>query len=229
MTKFEGQLQRERNGRKLVLNDEQLKWLKRWFPVTENKRLARAMGIGLSKLHNLAREYGLTKSEKGWEAICKRRNKAAAITNERNGCYDRKRGHPCSAATMEGVRKRFEDERLGLRENPQLRIKREEPEKYKAWIAKRSAERKEAIRKEKLRLMYGLQQQTRLKVAVLVPFTRSQKHHRYNALLRGYFLDEDCSESSPNRYVIFYDNNTKRSERFEKNCIADGFRFVFEE
>ena len=42
-----------------VLNDEQLAWLRRWFPTTENKRLAKAMNISLFKLHEFARENGL--------------------------------------------------------------------------------------------------------------------------------------------------------------------------
>jgi peptidyl-tRNA hydrolase len=48
-----------------VLNDEQLEWLRRWFPTTENKRLSKAMKISLFKLHEFARENGLTKSEAG--------------------------------------------------------------------------------------------------------------------------------------------------------------------
>ena len=34
-----------------VLNDEQRAWLCQWFPTIENKRLAKAMGISLYKLH----------------------------------------------------------------------------------------------------------------------------------------------------------------------------------
>ena len=229
MRKFEGVLRHEGRSHRIVLDDKQLRWLRKWYPVTENKCIAKAMGVGLSKLHSLAREYGLEKSEEGRKAITMRSRIAAAKTNEKNGCYDRKRGHPLSAATIAGIQRRWQEERDGLRENAQLRIKREEPERYKAWMQKRSAERKESIRKEKLRMMYGLQRRTRLTSAVLMPFTKSQRYRRYNALQRGYFFDTDCSEGSPNRYVIFYDSNTRRSERFEKNCIADGFRFVFEE
>lgn len=208
-----------------VLNDEQREWLCRWFPVTENYRLAKAMGISLYKLHCFAREFGLTKSEAGLKAIKKRQSKRMAKTCEKNGCYDRKRGHPPSAATMDGVRRRWEETRQGLRETPAQMLKRTNPKKYKEWMEKRSQERRESIRKERMRIIYGLERKTRLKAVVMTPYTRSQTAHRHNALKKGYLLDEDCREGQPGRYVIYYDDDTKRSERFEKNCIADGFRF----
>ena len=212
-----------------VLNDEQLEWLRRWFPTTENKRLAKAMKISLFKLHEFARENGLTKSEAGMKAIKRRQVKAMVKTNEKNGCYDRKRGHPVSEATRNGNLRRWEEERLGLRENVMLKMRRENPEKYAEIMKKRSQERKESIRKEKMRIIYGLERKTRLKIIVMKKYTRSQIAHRHDALRRGYLLDEDCSEGQPGRYVIYYDDETQRSERFEKNCIADGFRFERDE
>ena len=227
MNKFPGKIEKEKNGRTwwLVLNDEQKEWLCKWFPITENCRLAKAMGIGLYKLHCFAREMGLEKSEKGLKAIKRRQVAKALKTNIKNGCYDRKRGHPCSEATMAGCRRRWAEEHAGLRENVQRRIKREDPEKYKAWMEKRSQERKETIRKEKMRVVYGLPRQTNLKVVVMCPFKRSQLYHRRSALERGYILTEDHSEGSPDRYTIFYDDDTKRSKKFEENCLRDGFKF----
>ena len=208
-----------------VLNDEQRAWLCQWFPTIENKRLAKAMGISLYKLHCFARELHLTKSDEGWRAIKRRQTKAMAKTNRKNGCYDRKRGHAPSEATMEGNRRRWEEVRAGLRELPQDTAKRKHPRKWKASLKKRSENRKEMIRKEKQRIIYGLERKTNLKIVVMTPYTRSQTHHRHNALKRGYLLDMDCSEGQPGRYVIYYDDETNRSEQFEKNCIADGFRF----
>lgn len=214
---------------KRVLNDEQREWLCRWFPTIENYRLAKAMGISEYKLHEFAREFGLTKSEAGLKAIKRRQIKAMVKTNHANGCYDRKRGHPPSEATFEGNRKRWEETRQGLRECPMTMLKKHYPKKYREAIEKKSKERRETIRKEKLRMMYGLDRKTRLKPVVLVPYKRSQTHHRNSALRRGYLLDVDCSEGSPGRYVIYYDDETQRSERFEQNCIKDGFRFEKDE
>ena len=74
------------------------------------------------------------------------------------------------------------------------------------------------IAKEKRRIIYGLERKTNLKTVVINPYTRSQIHHRFNALKRGYLLDMDCSEGQP-------DDETQRSARFEANCTKDGFTF----
>lgn len=224
MKKFPGEV-RNLGGQshKMFLDDEQKKWLAKYYPVTENLRLSKAMGISLTKLHDFAMDMHLEKSEEGKRAIIKRSRIAAVKTNEKNGCYDRKRGHPVSEATIAGRKRRWQEEKEGLRENAQLRMKREDPDKYRVWMQKRSIERKESIRREKLRVMYGLERHTRLKAVVMCPFRRSQTHHRCNALKRGYVLDADSSEQSESRYVIYYDAKTKRSARFEKNCINDGF------
>lgn len=107
--------------------------------------------------------------------------------------------------------------------------KRKHPRKWKASLKKRSEDRKEMIRKEKRRIIYGLERTTKLKVVVITPYTRSQLHHRCNALKRGYLLDVDCSEGQPGRYVIYYDDETQRSAKFEANCIKDGFTFKRDE
>ena len=212
-----------------VLNDEQREWLCRWFPTIENSRLAKAMGVSLYKLHCVARELGLTKSEAGWRAIKRRQTKAMAKTNERNGCYDRKRGHAPSEATLQGARRRWEEYRQGLRESTYETIKRTDPKRYQAIKEKRSQNRREKIAKEKRRIIYGLERKTNLKIVVMKPYTRSQIHHRCNALKRGYLLDVDCSEGQPGRYVIYYDDDTVRSAKFEANCIKDGFTFMPDE
>lgn len=206
-----------------VLNEEQLLWLRKWFPVTENCRLAEAMGVSVYKIHSLAVQYGLKKSKAGLKAIRRRRDKASARSNERNGCYARKRGQAPSEATLEGVRRRWEEYRKGKWESTYEILRRKDPERFEAVREMRSRNRREMIHKERRRMLYGLPRKTRLHIVVMNPYTRSQIHHRYNALRRGYLLDEDCSEGSEGRYVIYYDGETERNEVFERNCIKDGF------
>ena len=54
------------------------------------------------------------------------------------------------------------------------------------------------------------------------PYTRTQIWRRSNAKKRGYILG-DASESSGERYTIYYDEATDRSERFEMTLDKDGF------
>lgn len=225
MTKFPGEVLRYggSNGTKIHLTDEQREWLALWYPVTENAKLAKAMGIYVDKVRKFAREYGFSKSEKGLKAINLRRVKKATRTNEKNGCYDRKRGKSVSAATIEGQRKRWQKIKAGDLDSPIVHLLKTDPKRYADLLIKKSKERKETICKEKTRMIYGLERKTKLKVVVLNRYTQSQTHHRCSALKRGYLLDTDCSEGSPGRYTIYYDEQTERSKKFEENCIKDGF------
>lgn len=221
MRKFPGTI--EVQGHRYVLNDEQKAWLAKWFPVTENRIVASSMGISVNRLHGFARELCLKKSEAGMKAIIKRQSRRMAKTNERNGVYARKRGHPVSEATQQGNLRRWQLVKEGKAESPRASMKRKNPDGYQRMLEKMSVGRKELIRKERQRAFYGLERKTKLKAVVMCPFTSSQTAHRYNALQRGYLLDVDCSEGTPGRYVIYYDEETHRSPIFEANLIKDGF------
>lgn len=230
MKKFPGTLQKaDTNGHPYILTPEQREWLCRWFPTVENNRLCKASGMSNTTLHRFARQFGLKKSEKGYHAIMRRQAKTCKRTCEKNGYYDSIRGKAPSKATTEGTRKMWQDIREGKRDHPAFIMKRTNPKKYQLWMEHKAAERRETIRKEKLRMLYGLERKTKLKTIVINPYTRSQTAHRHNALKRGYLLDMDCSEGSPGRYIIYYDDETKRSARFEANCIKDGFTFKRDE
>jgi hypothetical protein len=142
---------------------------------------------------------------------------------EKNGYYDSLRGRQPSEACRKAAAQMWQDIRDGKREHPARIMRRENPRKYRKWMERRSQERKEVIRKERRRMLYGMERKTRLKCIVLCKYTKRQVNHRYNALKRGYIVMEDCSEQSGERYNIYYDDNTQRSTIFEQNLIKDGF------
>ena len=197
-----------------VLTDEQRAWLCKWFPEEENSRLMKASGMSHSTLHRFAREFGLTKSPKGWKRIKKRQ--AAHIKR----VCERQPSEACRKATAQ----MWQDIRDGKREHPARIMKRTNPRKYRKWMERKSQERKETIRKETRRVLYGMERKTRLKCIVMCPYTRRQTSHRYNALKRGYIIMEDCTEQGGERYNIYYDKETERAPIFEKNLLKDGFR-----
>ena len=210
----------------IVLTDEQREWFCRWFPEVENPRLMKASGLSNSSLHRFARELGLTKSEKGLAGI--KRRQAAHIKRvcEKNGYYDSIRGKPVSEACRQGAAQMWQDIRDGKRLHPIHAFRDKNPRKYRACMQRRSEERKEAIRKEKRRVMLGLKRKTRLTAVVLCKYTKRQTCHRYNALRRGYIIMADCSEQSGERYNIYYDQQTHRTPIFERHLLADGFRLI---
>ncbi len=211
--------------RAFVLTDKQEAWFRKWFPEVENSVIAQTSGMSISLLHKFARQYGLTKSEKGLKGI--KRRQAAHIKRlcERNGYYDSLRGRQPSSAAVEATKKRWQEVREGKREHPIKEIKRKNPRRYKKMMQKRSEERKKTIQKERMRELYGLERKTKLRLP-MTKYTKRQVSHRYNALKRGYYVMLDCSESSGERYNIYYNEETKRSDYFERNLINDGFKVV---
>lgn len=206
-----------------VLTDEQRAWFCRWFPEEENSRLMKASGMSLFTLHRFAREFGLTKSPEGMKRIKKRQAAHVKRVCEKNGYYDSIRGKQPSEACRKATAQMWQDIRDGKREHPARIMKRTNPRKYRKWMERKSQERKETIRKEKQRVLYGMERKTRLKCIVMCKYTRSQISHRYNALRRGYIIMEDCSEQCGERYNIYYDRETRRAPIFEKNLVKDGF------
>ena len=209
-----------------VLTEEQEEWLRRWFPEVDNNLLIKESGMSHSTLHRFAREYGLKKSEAGMKRIKKQQAAHIKKLCEKNGYYDSLRGHPVSEACRRATSQMWQDIRDGKREHPIAVMKRENPRKYHKWMLRKSRERRETIRKERLRMKYGIPRKTRLKMVVLNPYTRRQTGHRYNALKRGYYVMEDCSEQGGERWNIYYDEYTQRSAVFERNLKADGFRVI---
>jgi len=205
-----------------VLTDEQREWLCRWFPEEENSRLMAASGMSHATLHRFARELGLTKSPKGMKRIKRRQARHIKRVCEKNGYYDSIRGRKPSEACRKATARMWQEVREGKREHPAIIMKRENPRKYRQWVQHMSDERRDTIRKEKRRVLYGMERKTRLRI-VLCKYTKRQVSHRYNALKRGYIIMEDCSEQSGERYNIYYDDKTQRSQRFEQNLEKDGF------
>ena len=227
MRRFPGKLERNPTGfHEYILTPEQREWLCHYFPIVENTRLMKATGMSHSTLHRFARDLHLTKSEKGIRAI--KRRQAAHIRRvcERSGYYDKLRGRAPSEATRAATARMWQEIREGKREHPTHIMKRTNPRRYQQWMQRKSEERKQSIRMERMRMKWGLPRKTRLKSVVMQPYRRSQVAHRFNAQRRGYILADTCEEGSGHRYTIYYDNNTPRSEAFERNCIKDGFRIV---
>lgn len=209
-----------------VLTDEQKEWLSKWFPEVENSRLMEASGMSHSTLHRFARQFRLTKSEKGIRGIKKRQAAHIKLVCENNGYYDSLRGRQPSEACRNATAQMWQDIRDGKREHPARILKRKNPRKYRKWMQRKSEERKETIRKETRRVLYGLERKTKLKCIVMCKYTKRQVSHRYNALRRGYIIMQDCSDQSGERYNIYYDDQTERTPIFERNLVNDGFRLL---
>lgn len=207
----------------LVLNRAQREWLCQWFPTVENSILQQEMGISHSALHRFSRQLGLTKSAEGLHGILSRKAKEVVKQLEASGYYESLRGKGPSQRSLEGTARMWEEIRAGKREHPLAILKRRDPERYAQRGQLIREARVNMIHRERMRIACGIPRKTKLRCVVENPYTSRQRNHRYNALKHGYFVMKDCTEASGERYNIYYDQDTQRSERLERNLIADGF------
>ena len=183
------------------------------FPKNSNRRLMKWFGISFSTLQRFRRELGL---QKDMRAIRKQLAKDIKKTCEKNGYYDSLRGHAPSEACMEATRQ--------LRASgfhPMKQLKANNPRKYKRLMRKKSEQRKELWRKERMRMVYGLERRTKLRLP-LNSLTHAASACKYMMIREcNYFADPDGDS-----HIICYDSETRRSARREATAAKHGLKVV---
>ena len=183
------------------------------FPKNSNRRMMTWFGISFSTLQRFRRELGL---QKDMRAIRKQLAKDIKKTCEKNGYYDSLRGHAPSEACQEAARKMWDE---GF--HPIKQLKATNPRKYKRLMRKKGEQRKELWRKERLRMVYGLERRTKLRLP-LNSLTHAASACKYMMIREcNYFADPDGDS-----HIICYDSQTRRSEKREATAIRHGFTIV---
>ena len=99
-------------------------------------------------------------------------------------------------------------------------VKENHPRRYKNILRRRSEDRKELIRKERLREEYGLKRKTNLHLPQR-PITSSASSFKYTMIHnRNYFAVPGHA------WWIAYDSETNRSERSEATARKHGFEII---
>ena len=183
------------------------------FPKNSNRRMMTWFGISFSTLQRFKREFGL---EKDMQAVRKQQAKDVKKICERNGYYASIRGKKPSEAAIEATRR--------LRASgftPIKQLKANNPRKYKRMLRKRSEQRKELWRKERLRAFYGLERKTHLRIPSN-PMSRKAIAHKY-AMIKvcNYFADP-----LGDPHIICYDSETQRSAQREATAAKHGLKVV---
>ena len=183
------------------------------FPKNSNRRMMAWFGISFSTLQRFKREFGL---EKDMQVIRKQQAKDAKRICEKNGYYASLRGKKPSDACLEATRQL---RAAGF--HPIKQLKANNPRKYKRLMQKKSEQRKELWRKERLRQKYDLDRQTSLHIPLnpLSYKASAQKH----AMIRqcNYFADP-----LGDPHIICYDSETRRSARREATAAKHGLKVV---
>ena len=183
------------------------------FPMNSNRRMMAWFGISFSTMQRFKREFGL---EKDMQAVRKQQAKDIKKICEKNGYYASIRGKKPSEACLEATRK--------LRASgfqPLKQLKANNPRKYKRMLRKMSEQRKELWRKERMRMVYGLERRTKLRLP-LNSLTHAASACKYMMIREcNYFADPDGDS-----HIICYDSQTRRSEKREATAIRHGFTIV---
>ena len=183
------------------------------FPKNSNRRMMTWFGISFSTLQRFKREFGI---EKDMQAIRKQQAKDIKKICERNGYYASIRGKAPSDACLEATRQL---RAAGF--HPIKQLKANNPRKYKRLMQKKSEQRKELWRKERMRMVYGLERRTKLRLP-LNSLTHAASACKYMMIREcNYFADPDGDS-----HIICYDSQTRRSEKREATAIRHGFTIV---
>ena len=183
------------------------------FPKNSNRRMMAWFGIGFSTLQRFRRECGL---EKDMKSIIRQQAKDTKRICEKNGYYASIRGKAPSEACMEAARQL---RAAGF--HPIKQLKANNPRKYKRMLRKKSEQRKELWRKERMRMVYGLERRTKLRLP-LNSLTHAASACKYMMIREcNYFADPDGDS-----HIICYDSQTRRSEKREATAIRHGFTIV---
>lgn len=204
-------------GRKPI-TEKQEQYIIRHYSNTKNSVIMEKLGIGESTLHRIARKHGLRKTK---QFMRKTRTEAREKAREvclRYGVYEE---------TRERMREKMNELSRRGEHIPGSFIKgqsnkdRLSPKRFRQLIEKSRATRNEMIRKERLRMRWGLPQKTRM---LIFPeeCRKSRKDksiHRHLFRKFNYIVDRGDDN-------VYYDEQTERRPIMEANAHKYGLRIL---
>lgn len=191
-------IKRARNTARITLNAEQQAWLCANFATTLNKDVAAHLGVSLRTAIRLARSLGLEKDPAWLHGVFMERQAMMAASNRGDGNAGK------ANLLKYGAAHRFKP---GITSRERLGDERE-----RRRIEKSAATRRETLRKERMRLNWGLEQQTKLKIG----HNRKRAATRHALKKRGYIIPARGAN------VAYYNSETNRSDAVERHARERG-------
>lgn len=178
----------------MALSEKQQLWILRHFKNTKNDEIMAKFNISHSSLHRFAREKSLKKTAKFQKQCQLNASREARKANKKNNWP------PKGYIIPKSVENQFKKgitpaQRLGEKKNKQR-------------ILRLAESRRKTVESEKRRVLFGLEQKTKLKV-IAAPSNKIA--FKYTLKLRGYTCDRFSN-------TIFFDSSTNRSEKSEKTA-----------
>lgn len=187
---------------------------RRLYPVTMNRDMMRLFGISFSTMQRFKRQLGLTKNKK---VIIRKQAEVCKKVCEANGWYDSLRGKAPSEAAMEATR------RLRATGWHPMQVVRKNKRRYQRLMQQRSEKRKEAMRRDRLLIDWGLEPHHNF-VLPYDPYGKKRMTFRNCCKQVGYIPGNARIQAE--RWTIYYDQNTRRGVTREQHGVALGFKFL---
>jgi hypothetical protein len=178
---------------KITLTPKQERWLIAHFKHTKNEEIGERLGISQSSVHRFARELGLTKTKQFMRKVQKNTSEKAKASHLINGTYPPK-GYRIPRSEEFQFKKGVTNiQRLGKAGE-------------RKRVEKSAASRRKTFKVERARKLFGLPQQTKLRV---MREPRGKTCHRWYLKKRGYILDEK-------ELIAYWTEDTRRATILEK-------------
>lgn len=170
------------------ISEKDLEWIKTHYKHTKNADIMEKFGISDGSLHRLAREFGLTKSKQFLKKV---------QTEAKNAATGTQRTPPKGYSIPGGEKHRFK--------------KGNKPKNTPESRARGIEKRKQTIKEDRARIMFGLPQKTKVKLT-----KQPKKKICQRSYLRklGYIIERGSD-------IAYYTPETRRSETFENRKYGD--------
>lgn len=185
---------------KVYLTREQIEWFRANFADTTNAEIMARLNLKMATLHRLARAYGLTKSNEFMAEWQKKITEFARAANARNNWPPKGYIIPNRHGFEKGVTNLM---RLG-------------PEREAERIRKSRERRNATIASDRLRIKWGLEQRTKMKLTGFFP---AKANVRYQMRKLGYIVERGGQTAT-------ITPQTRRSEHYEKRCMEVGIKLI---
>lgn len=189
------------------LTEAQTQWIIKHYKHTKNRDIQERFGIGESTLHRLARKHGLKKSKQFARKVQRENAELGFAVCEEYGIYEQSAEY----AREQWRLRKERGETLGFKKGESNKD-RMSPRKFKALMERTNEKRRESIRKDRLRIKWGLEQKTRMR---LVSGGKTRVSQRYAMRKRGYIVPRGSN-------VAYYTDDTVRNLAAEKRALAHG-------
>lgn len=193
------------------LTEEQQAWIIKHYKHTKNPDILAKFDIGESTLHRLARKYGLKKSKQYLKKQQLVNAEKGRATCEEYGIYDENSERQVERWRIAKEEGRSYGFQKGVSNKQRLTKKQ-----YKAMCEKMSVSINEVWRKERMRVNWGLEQKTKLRVQ---SGGKKRIQHRMLFRRRGYIV----AKASNN---VYYTENTNRSLIAESRAKSRGLTIL---